>query len=202
MDVSLVRMPWSKYVGGAAIAVTVMNDDKTEEVLGAMIRRVSKLLTFGTACIWLRDVPWAEPWWEQAAFLIQRIRKRQEIGVPVLATHRPDDAEWIAGDLYWVLDPSELFAEETSPAVLAERLGAMPMIPPVEELVLRNPHPANITPQMLDAIAYYAMPQSRPSQLVLPPAVLEEYLATSNEDGPGLVKVLARCETPWAVVPG
>lgn len=202
MDVTLVRMPWSKFVGGAAIAVTVMNDDNREDVLAQMVRRVSKLLYFGTPCIWLRDVPWAEPWWEPVAWTIQRIRKRQELGVPVLAAHRPDDPDWAGGDFYWVMDPSHLLENETTPGDLAELMGTMPLPPPVEELVVRHPHPANVTSAMLDAISYYARPNNLPSQLVLPAARLDEYLAVRDEDGPGLMKVLARCETPWSVVQG
>jgi hypothetical protein len=201
MNVSLVRMPWSQFVGGAAIAVDIGPEEDAEAA--ALVREVTRHLAYGIACVWLRAVPWSSPWWNATAWALQHLRQRQDIGVPLVSTHRPDEPEWLEGDFYWVMDPSHLLAEETTPAALAKAVADLPLFPTVDELMLQHPHPINISPPVLDALAYHYRPSNLPCRLVLPAATIAAAeLETEEAEAPNLIKVLARCETPWAVVPG
>jgi len=190
MLVELARMPWGEYLGAAVVAVEVAEEDG--EDAAELVRLVSAALTLGTACIWLRDVPWEAEWWTQVLWGLERAPVVQELGATMVSTHRPEDPTWPAGSVLWAMDCTVMMATEATPQAIKHALENLPLFPRVNDLIVRDPASENLLAQNLDAIAYTIQPDRRVGQLLIP---------WERCNDPALIKTLARCETPWTVVP-
>lgn len=188
MELRLARMPFGAYLGAVSIAVTVGDDD--EAAAAGLAEAIVPLLDHGVACFHVEKAPWGSSWWAKALWAAQAYEAVAAFGRPWEAIHRLGD-HFHAGDVQWMMDASHLLAErEVSVSALATAMAAHAgTFPRMPDLLLRDPHAANVSAPLLDTVYRFVRPE-RPGQILVPAAAVDD----------GVLFAVSRCETPWVLV--
>lgn len=142
---------WVRYgtmEGRPALVVDGRAVDWTDEdalALAVMERRVP-----GIGAIVLENVLWSDPHIGRAVF---RCRSHPSIAhIPVVGEKGLRSQGWSSGDVWWIVDASELLRHATESAHVIHELQGLPYIPRPTDLVLKFPHHANLSATVLDEI--------------------------------------------------
>ena len=115
----------------------------------ALVKAWRSRRVVGAGIVRLDNAPWAHPDWATRVveFLTEPDAEDHVLWVERVAA----DRDWCAGNVWWVLDGSELLGPDQATTI--ELVRAMPYIPAVAELVVRSPQRNSIQPASLDELA-------------------------------------------------
>lgn len=182
MQTEIDRFPYGEIEGAPVMAIR-SNSKPTPDALALEVARNRRP---GLAAVWLKSAQWGTPEWDRALLNLIADPSRGRMHVVAMRDIEADD--WSSLDIYWLGDLSTFLAERVLARDISERLGRLKYFPVLQELIVRRPPVANLSPAILDEVFSHLDP--RGTATIYAPPDDSEYMECA-------LNAITRCATPW-----
>ncbi len=115
-----------------------------------LVEAILRVRAPGLTAVELEDAPWGEPALDRGLLLCAADARCQ--GVEVIAQRSVSETRWASAPVWWVLDASPLLRVPTESPQLIHAINDLPFLPQPAEVIVENPHFANLSAVVLDEI--------------------------------------------------
>lgn len=182
--------PYGQYQGVPVITLDIHADPASLPSKDMVFEHLLKAQRTGTNALWIREAPWSQRWDE----IVWEMISSNWLGVmPFLAIRDIGEEVWSNHQVQWIADCTALVdfdAKDVAP--IEKRCDAMGFRPSMQEVIVREIHPAQFNSATLDGLARSMRVEQ--SWLYLEN---DQYWANQKE----IEQAVSSCATAWGARP-